>query len=273
MPSVIFSENVDVEQIYKGSLFFASASDSSRKLCTFAQSIVEDVFGSRINEISTDLLTDVNSFVSKATKCKSTFTNDKSAHNLLKYLILDRYKLTNNDRLLFDVPRLRVVPNSDFLSTGISYNYKPHRDTWYGGGQDQINHWMSLANVSENSTFYIAPFFFSRIVSNNSDIFDLDVWNSKWRKEAASNVSVENRPHPIPLEELDMQDRFNVVLPSGAEVIFSGQHLHGSALNTTQLVRFSIDYRVCINQSKYVPPLNVDSRASGDYKKYMLPLN
>ena len=33
---------------------------------------------------------------------------------------------------LFDVPRMRVVPNYDYLHAGVSYAYKPHRDTWYG---------------------------------------------------------------------------------------------------------------------------------------------
>jgi hypothetical protein len=171
---------------------------------------------------------------------------DKQTIKLLKALILERYKLHENDSLLFDVPRLRIVPNSSFLSSGISYNYKPHRDTWYGAGQDQINHWMTLANATENSTFYIAPCYFSREINNNSEIFDLDEWDSKHRPRAESNVTTEERPHPIPLTDLDMIDRYNIVIPRGSEVVFSGQHLHGSAQNTRSLVRFSNDYRVCL---------------------------
>jgi hypothetical protein len=273
MPSIYCAEHVDISQIYKGGLIFCPPSDSSRELCGFATNIVESVFENKICEIMTDASTDIALFVEKATKCKSTFTNDKKTHELLKKLILDRYKLNKNDPLLFDVPRLRIVPDSNFLSSGISYNYKPHRDTWYGAAQDQVNHWMTLANVTENSTFYIAPSYFNHPFINNSEIFDLDEWDTKHRKEAASNVSAENRPHPIPLEELDMRDRCNIVIPYGSEVVFSGHHVHGSAQNLTSNVRFSIDYRICLEKLSHEAPLNIDNRASGDYKKYMLPVS
>jgi len=272
MPCIIQASQVVIPDIYQGSLLFLPPSNLSQELCNFAENMIQEVFELKIGEINTDGSTDVQSFIAKATKCKSTFTNDKQTIKLLKALILERYKLHENDSLLFDVPRLRIVPNSSFLSSGISYNYKPHRDTWYGAGQDQINHWMTLANATENSTFYIAPYYFSREINNNSEIFDLDEWDSKHRPRAESNVTTEERPHPIPLTDLDMIDRYNIVIPRGSEVVFSGQHLHGSAQNTRSLVRFSIDYRVCLEKTKISPPLNVDSRATGDYKKYMFPV-
>ena len=272
MPSIIQTDSVNMPNIYQGSLLFLPASILSLELCKFAESIIEEIFETKINEINTDESTDVYSFIDRAKMCKSTFTNDKKTHRLLKNLIQERYKIYINDGLLFDVPRLRVVPNSSFLSSGISYNYKPHRDTWYGADQDQINHWMAVENVTENSTFYIAPSYFSRKIKNNSEIFNLDEWDSKYRPLAASNVLNEERPHPIPLTELNMIDRFNIVIPSGSEVVFSGQHLHGSAPNKNSLVRFSIDYRVCLKKTDHLLPQNVDNRATGNYKKYMFPV-
>jgi hypothetical protein len=270
MPSIIQADSVIMPNIYQGSLLFLPPSHLSQELCNFAENMIEEVFESKISEIKTDGSTNIQSFIGKAKKCKSTFTNDNQTIKLLKALILDRYKLYENENLIFDVPRLRIVPNSSFLSSGISYNYKPHRDTWYGAGQDQINHWMTLANATENSTFYIAPSYFGREINNNSEIFDLDEWDLKYRKLAESNILTEDRPHPVPLADLNMSDRYNIVIPRGSEVVFSGQHLHGSGQNTNSLVRFSIDYRVCLKETKHLLPLNVDCRAVGDYKKYML---
>ena len=272
MPSIIQTDLVMMPDIYHGSLLFLPPSNLSQELCNFAENMIEEIFELKISEINTDSSSDVQSFIAKAKKCKSTFTNDKQTIELLKALILDRYKLYENDCLIFDLPRLRIIPNSSFLSSGISYNYKPHRDTWYGAGQDQINHWMTVANATENSTFYIAPSYFSREINNNSEIFDLDEWDSKYRQLAESNILTEERPHPVPIADINMSDRYNIVIPRGSEVVFSGQHLHGSGQNTNSLVRFSIDYRVCLEKTKHLLPLNVDNRAVGDYKKYMFPV-
>ncbi len=272
MPSIIQTDSVDVSAVYHGSLLFLPQSNLSRDLCDFATKVVEEVFGLRIGEIGTDESTDVHTFIAKAKKCKNTFTSGKQTKKLLAALISERYNLYKNENLLFDVPRLRIVPKSSFLSSGISYNYKPHRDTWYGGGEDQINHWMSLANVTENSTFYIAPSFFSRKIDNNSETFDLDEWYSKYSLNAEFSVEREERPHPVPLVDVSMDDVNKIVIPPGSEIVFSGHHLHGSSQSTNSLVRFSIDYRVYFEKSMHQVPKNIDSRASGDYKKYLFPL-
>lgn len=270
MPNFTLLKKINLSEIYQGGLLFLDRSHLSEELCVHATNIVQEVFQTPINEVKTDESTSVKLFIDKAKKIKNIFTNDDKTKKLLKNLILERYE---NNNLLYDVPRIRIVPNSKFLSAGISYNYKPHRDTWYGGGQDQINHWMALSGVTENSTFYIAPTYFNREINNNSEIFDLDEWDSKYRSLAETNVNVETRPHPIPLVDLDERDRFNIVIPRGAEVVFSGHHLHGSAENKNTIVRFSIDYRVCELNTNHSLPTNVDSRATGNYKNYMFPVD
>ena len=222
--------------------------------------------------INTPKVSNLQTFINKAKKCKSTFTNDPKTQKLLQALILKRYKDYSRADLIYDVPRMRIIPNSEFLSAGISYNYLPHRDTWYGAGQDQINHWMALANVTEDATFYVSPSYFSQPFANNSEIFDLDRWDEKYRPLAEANTKIEERPHPVPLGSLKEDDRCRIIIPPGYEFVFSGQHLHGSGKNITDHVRFSIDYRVCVNTQSCPVPLNVDNRATGNYKKYMLPV-
>jgi hypothetical protein len=268
--SLIYSDRVEIQSIYEGDLCIMPAYPISEDLCKHAENIVTDFFERPIDEIETDVGTDISLFITKAHKCKSTFTNSDKTQKLLKALIAERYKRYPNRELFYDVPRLRIVPNSNFLSSGISYNYKPHRDTWYGAAQDQVNHWMAVSNVTKNSTFYVAPSYFGKPIHNNSEIFNLDEWDSKYRTLAAQSVENEQRPHPIPLVELAEEDKLHVVIPKGSEIVFSGSHLHGSQANTTSKVRFSIDYRVSPETLSFKLPQNIDSRATGDYKKYML---
>ena len=270
MSSITYSDHVEIESIYEGDLCIMPVCQISEDLCNHAESIVTDIFESPVDQIQTDESADTYDFITKATSCKSTFTNSEKTQQLMKALISERYKLYPNHQILYDVPRLRVVPNSNFLSSGMSYNYKPHRDTWYGAAQDQLNHWMPVSNVTKQSTFYLAPSYFAKPIQNNSEIFDLDEWDSKHRKLAAQSVESEQRPHPIPLVELASEDKHGVVIPKGSEIVFSGCHLHGSQANTTSKVRFSIDYRISPNTQSFKLPKNVDSRAIGDYKKYML---
>ena len=270
MPNLLINNEVDLPVIFNGGLILLQPLESVYELNAHATNIVENCFEQNIFDITTNEFTNLSEFVDKAKACKSTFSNDSKTHTLLRQLILERYKKYSKESLLFDVPRLRIVPNSLFLSSGISYNYKPHRDTWYGGDEDQVNHWMNLANASADATFYISPNYFFRSVSNNSEIFDLDEWVSKYRPLAEKSVQTEARPHPIPLEEISENDQYKIVMPPGFEVVFSGHHLHGSAPNTTKSVRFSIDYRVCVKTQEYSLPKNIDNRATGVYKNSML---
>lgn len=270
MQSLTCTEFLKIQDIYDGSLTIAVGVPESMALVQHAKNIVEDIFQNQIDLIGTEDFSDVQQFVQKAKQAKSKFTNDSLTREILVELIKKRYSQTNSTGLLYDVPRLRIVPNSDFLSSGISYNYKAHRDTWYGGGQEQINHWMPVANVTPNSTFYITPEYFHKPIGNNSEIFDLDEWDTKYRTLAEQNIGEENRPHPVPTEALSDDKNYYILLPIGTEFVFSGHHLHGSGKNTTNKVRFSVDYRVDpISSSEYHPPVNLDSRATGNYKKYM----
>lgn len=274
MQNLSFTESLEIQDIYDGSLTIAVKVPESMALVQHARNIVEDIFENQIDLIKTADFLDVKQFVQKAKQAKSKFTNDSTTREILVELIKKRYLKNNTTNLLYDVPRLRIVPNSEFLSSGISYNYKAHRDTWYGGGQDQINHWMPVANVTPQSTFYITPEYFHKPVSNNSEIFDLDEWDTKYRTQAEQNINEESRPHPVPLEALSDEKNYYILLPTGTEFVFSAHHLHGSGKNTTNKVRFSVDYRVDpVTCSGYRPPVNLDCRATGNYKKYMFKVN
>ena len=193
MKTLTLDSFVDIADVYAGSLRLLPPIAESVELGNFAKKIVEEAFEALIEEIDSSHLRSVELFIKNATHCKSTFTNSKTTEDLLRSLISKRYPKVKQGDLLFDVPRLRIIPNSDIFSSGISYNYLPHRDTWYGAGHNQVNHWMALSNVTPNSTFYMAPSFFEAQISNSSSEFDLDTWNDVHRPQAGSNVATESR--------------------------------------------------------------------------------
>ena len=213
----------------------------------------------------------IRDFAESARLVKSEFTNSEEVRHLLEKIIFERYKDHSDCRISFDLPRLRIIPNSSILSSGISYNYKPHRDTWYGAQQDQINHWLAVENVTKDSTFFVAPAYFSNPIKNTSGDFNLDEWDSKHRYSASSNIKAENRPHPVPLDRLDQHLLLPAAIPRSHEICFSGHHLHGSLPNKTTKTRMSIDYRVIVPDQDHLYPPNLDSNAHGDYSKYLIP--
>jgi len=262
---------VNIDAVFRGDLCFFNPTSLSLSLAEHALAYVTQSFpgGCCLEGDSDDELAN---FISKAQAAKGGFTNCDTTKHILEALLRVRYGEFKEMDIFYDVPRLRIVPTSALLNSGISYNYLPHRDTWYGGGQEQINHWISVNNVTEKSTFYLSPSYFFNEIANNSEIFDLDVWDSTYRKDAEHSIRKEERPHPVPLEEVPDSSRMAIVMPQGHEVIFSGHHLHGSLPNTTKNVRISIDFRVSIPALTSNAPNNIDSRAKGDYQKYMTKL-
>lgn len=272
MKTFTLADTTNPQEIFNGGLSILNINPEVTKLLNHAKSIVEDCFSSPIEDITHDNNLDLDHFIASADKSKTRFTDGEDTKELLTNLIKSRYSSELLEYALFDKPRLRIIPNSDFLSSGISYNYKPHRDTWYGGTEEQINHWLPLCNVTPETTFYVSPEYFDKEFENNSEIFDLDQWDVKFRKKASSNVKAEDRPHPTPLKELPESARYRVVIPRGNEFVFSGHHFHGSSSNKTNLVRFSIDYRVVIQKKEFIYPRNIDNRATGNFKKQMQTL-
>ena len=263
-------DKVIPQDIFDGSIVTLPPTQEVFDFLNHARKIAEQIFDSPLEEIETKVGDDNRVFIERATATKTAFTDGEETQVLMKKLIASRYSAELLPHMIYDKPRLRIIPNSKFLSAGISYNYKPHRETWYGHLHEQINHWMPLCNASADSTFYLSMAYFNRPVKNNSDIFDLDTWDQKFRKTANEMIGKDDRPHPVPSEDIPKEEQYLIVMPAGYEIAFSGHHLHGSAENTTNKVRFSLDYRTVIQLDGYTYPANIDSRATGDLKKYML---
>ena len=263
-----YGPEIRIEKIFQGSLVFLEPLEPTKKLIIWVEKCLLNEFGESLSLANSNDEA-LNNFIRRAQATKTTFTNHDYTKQLLEEILLTRYSNYLDHTLYYDVPRLRIIPNSKLLNSGISYNYLPHRDTWYGGEQDQINHWLSVRNVSDRATFFISPSYFGKKVENTSENFDLDTWDKVFRPAAATSVRTEMRPHPKPLTDIPEDSKVGFDLETGHEVCFSGHHLHGSNENKSDDVRVSVDYRISIPSLGLNPPANIDNKANGRYLDYM----
>lgn len=230
------------ESIYSGAIYLETQLQSAQQLCEFAKHSISEVFGSETDHRSIHKLMPVEDFVSCVSRLKGSFTNSGVAKEIIRAFVV---KLGEDPAdYVFDLPRLRVVPHYDYLHAGVSYAYKPHRDTWYGAVQCQLNTWMPVYGITPDQTMMINPEYFRSPVKNSSGDWQLSKWigNERWR--ASTNIAEETRPHPVPLEHIGSANEARIAPNGGEMLIFSGVHLHGTVPNRTEQTRFSVDFRL-----------------------------
>jgi hypothetical protein len=165
----------------------------------------------------------------------------------------------------FDLPRLRVVPSDAYLTSGVSYAYKAHRDTWYAHPAVLVNYWVPVYDCVGDNVMSMWTGYWNRPVRNSSSGFDYDRWVSEQRFKASSNIASEDRPHPLPLEPIDPLCEIRIAGNAGDIMLFSTCQLHSTAPNVSGVTRFSYDLRTLdINDLiEGRGPVNPDGEATG----------
>jgi hypothetical protein len=230
------------EAIYAGDIFLNTQLRAAKELCAFAQESITAAFDGETNHQALHTLMPVEEFVVLVTRLKGQFTNSQRAKDLILSFI-DEIGVDPRE-YIFDVPRIRVVPNYDYLHAGVSYAYKPHRDTWYGSVDCQINTWMPVHTIRPDQTMMINAGYFDVPVKNTSSEWSLNDWISNQRHKAKDNLKEEVRVHPVPLEAINTASEVRIAGNTGEMLIFSGSHLHGTVANHTEQTRFSVDFRL-----------------------------
>ncbi len=227
------------QQLYAGDLFFYEPRPSSKALCAFAWELIQEAF-SPLDPRDAQHHVPVEEFVRIISPLKTRFTHHPRSKQLLCALLEDVG--CDAEQTYFDVPKLRIVTSHGYLSAGVGYAYKHHRDTWYACPPAQVNWWTPITEITPRCALVLHPGFFDRGVPNNSQQFDAYEWNADGRKNAARYIKEDPRPHPRLTEprELDWQV---VVGKPGSLLLFSAQHLHATVPNTSGRTRFSIDFR------------------------------
>lgn len=250
------------ESIYEGDFHLVTDHPAARAVVEWARELAADAFGDTDPERAQFELS-INEFVDRVSPLKSTFTNHERTKEVVRALVIAMG--ADPDETYFDLPRLRVIPSEEFLTTGVSYNYKAHRDTWYAGPRALVNYWTPVFDVVGDNVMSMYPGYFDRPIANSSSDFDYDRWVAESRFSAAEQKGREERPHPLPTEPVDDASEIRVAGRAGDMMLFSTCHLHASAPNTSGVTRYSFDLRT-INLPDHQEgrgPTNVDSAATG----------
>ena len=266
MPSVVstecnFTDDARRRRLYSGEVFCIPPRPTVKALCDLAFEMITDAFG-RHDPLTAHRELTVEEYVHVLQRLKPGFTHHPRAKELLRAVLVDLG--ADPTKTYFDVPKLRVVPPSAYLSAGLGYNYTPHRDTWYSAPQCQNNWWTPIAGNSAVTGMQFHPEYWQRPVQNTSDDFDAYEWNRTSRRDAATYVKDDPRPHPR-LATGDPGIGLRVVGEPGSILSFSGAQLHSTVPNETDTARLSIDFRsVHLDDLvAFAGPENLDSRSTG----------
>ena len=228
------------ERIFAGGVLAMEATAASTAFCAHAWDLICEAFDPLDPRDAQDRLA-VERFVEIVAALKPRYTHSVQAKELLAGLIAS-YGCDPGETY-FDLPKLRIVTHSAYLTAGVGYAYKPHRDVWYSCPPSQNNWWVPItATVAENALAFF-PAYWDTPVENSSADFDAFEWNSNGRASAAQHVKSDTRNHPQLIRPVDLSQDLRILGGPASTLIFSAAHLHATVPNTSGTTRFSIDFR------------------------------
>jgi hypothetical protein len=233
-----------------------------KSLVEHAKKFIEKTFGD-IDAEKAQYSMSVKDFVELISPLKSGFTNDPKTKELITNVLIEFG--CDVQKTYFDVPRIRIVTSDNYLTAGVGYAYKAHRDTWYSSPQAQINWWLPVFDLTPDNTMSLYPGYWETPLKNSSQDFNYDEWCHQGRVLATTQTATDTRKHPLPQEEIDVTTETRFVLSSAEVMLFSASQLHATAPNTSGKTRFSIDFRTIhiddILEGEGSP--NIDNDSSG----------
>ena len=258
----LFSDSIRRGQLYNGRLFVFSARPSTIALCDFARSMIEAAFDGK-DPRNAQYSMPVEEFVSICAPLKPAFIHHPMTMKLLRNVV-EELGCSLNDTYV-DVPRLRMVTHGGYLTSGVGYAHHPHRDTWYSAPMCQLNWWLPIYPFDSESSMAFHARYWNQPIRNGSAGFNYYRWNAEGRKHAAKHIKQDTRVQPHAEEGLELEPQIRVVCPPGGIVLFSAAQLHSTVPNTSELTRYSIDFRT-VNIDDVVAMRgapNIDSAATG----------
>lgn len=255
-------EPVRRARIFTGDLFVFSPSAATTRLVDFARELVCTAFAP-LDPCQAQHHMPVEEFAAVLAELKPKFMHDPRAKEMVQDIL--REAGCDLGRTYFDIPRMRTMTHGDYLRSGIALAVPPHRDTWYGGTESQLNWWLPVMGVRPENTMVFHPEFFARPIENTSDGYDHDAWRNKSRREAAKHIKTDTREYPRADAEVDPAADLRVACPEGGVLVFSASQLHSTSPNNSGMTRFSVDFRTVdiddVIARRGAP--NVDNFASG----------
>jgi hypothetical protein len=256
------TDEIRRQRIYDGDILLNSPLPSVVALCDFARSMIQEAF-TQDDPRKAQFSLPVEEFVKILAPLKSKFTNHLRTKELLRDVLLEFG--CDAEKTYFDVPRLRIATHGGYLTAGVGYAYRPHRDIWYSSPVTQVNWWIPIYTLAAEQALVFFPSYWARPVRNSSNEFDYDEWCRIGRQQAATQIEADTRKHPLAQEEILPNAELRLVSDAAATICFSSAQLHATAPNTSGLTRFSLDFRT-INLDDFQSGKgahNIDAAATG----------
>ena len=248
--------------LYGGQVMVYRASAESRALVEHARNLIAQAFGSKDPQTAQHDMP-VEDFAALLAELMPKFIHHPVSKELIKAL-LESFRC-DLDKTYFDVPRMRTSTSNDYLVSGISYAFHPHRDTWYSAPFCELNWWIPIFPVVPENVMAFHPQYWGNPVLNGSRRYNYYEWNRSSRLNAAQHIKTDTRDQPKPEEPIELAPQVRVVPEVGGVILFSGNQLHSTVPNDSGRTRFSIDFRTVniddvINRREAA---NVDSECTG----------
>jgi hypothetical protein len=238
-------------RMYDGAINVTTPSATSVEFAMFARELIGEAFDGRDPEFAQFDLP-VEEYGAILDVLVPRFVQHPESRRFVQRLLAERD--CDPISTYFDVPRLRTTPSDDYLETGIAYGWRPYRDTWYSAPVAQLNHWMSVYDISEDNAMAFHTEYFNCAVENDSQLYD----HHRYVRAAS---------HPLPglTGAVDLLSSTVFVTPAGGILEFSGHHLHSNVPNTSGRTRFSIDFHTVdiADIRAGLGARNVDGRSTG----------
>jgi hypothetical protein len=249
------------QKLYEGHLFVYSPRPSLLALCDFARQLTEQAFGS-IHPTLAQHHFAPEDYARVLSRLKSTFINHPHSKLLVQRILAEMG--CDLDKTYFDLPRMRTSTSHSYLTTGISYSFDPHRDTWFSAPLSQLNWWLPLYDIEAENCLNFYPEYWERTIHNESAGYDCRQWRAE-SERLHTTGQPDVRKRPCPLESVESAEQLRLLCPVGGLILFSGAHLHGTVPNTTGLTRFSLDFRTVHlgDVATHVGAPNLDSQCTG----------
>jgi hypothetical protein len=266
MNTVYFDSDADEaerrSQLYAGQLYVYSPTKSGVALCNLAQELCEQAFHPHFPPDAQHHL-GVEQYVDILKTLKPKFIHHPECKHLIPQLLEElgcRLEFT-----YFDVPRLRTACSGDYLSSGLAYAFKPHRDTWYSTPMAQLNWWLPVYPIASDNAMAFHPNYWDKPIPNSSSLFNYQDWNLVGRKSAEHQVGKDTRVQSAALEPMKLEPQTRLVTKPGGVIAFSAAQMHSTVPNMSGLTRFSIDFRTVDSRDtscdRGAP--NIDSECNG----------
>ncbi|MBS1692100.1 MAG: hypothetical protein JST91_07760 [Actinobacteria bacterium] len=266
MTTILFNPHITDEErrtrLYGGQVLVYAASPDSLALIEHARELTVEAFGRCDPQVAQHDMP-VEEFARVLADLKPRFIHHPKSKELIQRL-LGSFGC-DLDRTYFDVPRMRTSTSDAYLTSGISYAFHPHRDTWYSAPFCQLNWWIPIYPVVPENVMAFHPQYWSTPVRNGSRRYNYYEWNRTSRHNAAEHVVTDTRDQPKPEEPVHLDPHVRIVPEVGGVMMFSGNQLHSTVPNTSGRTRFSIDFRTVnvddVMERREAP--NVDSECTG----------